>query len=396
MKYIVLVPDGMADEPVEQLGQKTPLEVAEKPNMDFIVKNGLLARAKTIPAHLSPASDVANLSILGYDPSKYYSGRAPLEAAYMGIELDEHSLAFRCNLVTVSDDKMADYSAGHISSQEASILISELNKTIGNNEVRFYPGVSYRHLVVLNNDKVKELSSCICTPPHDILGQSFRKFLPKGREAQFLVDLMESSKPVLAAHEINKVRVDLGENPANMIWLWGQGQKPEMPLFKEKFGVTGSVISAVDLIKGIGKIIGLDVINVAGATGYYDTNYLGKSEAAIDSLKKHDFVFVHVEATDEAGHNGDLRMKIATIERFDKMIVGPILEAFKDRKDFRLMVMPDHATPVNLRKHTSDEVCVAMMGYGIAKNGFSVFTEVESKKSDVFFEGHQLMEVFLR
>ena len=396
MKYIVLVPDGMADEPMEQLAQKTPLEVAEKPNMDYIVRHGVLARARTIPPHLAPASDVANLSILGYDPGKYYSGRAPLEAAYMGVELRDGALAFRCNLVTVSDEKMADYSAGHISSGEASILIGELNKALGSDEVRFYPGVSYRHLVVLKNDKISDLAAALCTPPHDILAQPIKKFLPKGRESQILIDLMERSKAVLSSHEINKVRIDLKENPANMIWLWGQGQKPEMPLFKDKFGLTGAVISAVDLIKGIGKIIGLDVINVEGATGYYDTNYLGKAQAALDALKTHDFVFVHVEATDEAGHNGDLRMKIATIERFDKMVVGPILEAFKDRNDFRLLVMPDHATPVNLRKHTSSEICVAMMGYGIAKNGFNDFTEAESRKSDIFFEGHQLMEVFLK
>ncbi len=396
MKYIVLVPDGMADEPIEQLAQKTPLEVAETPNMDYIVQNGLLARARTIPSNLSPASDVANLSILGYDPHKYYSGRAPLEAAYMGVELPEGSLAFRCNLVTVSDGNMADYSAGHISSKEAAILIEELNKGLGGPEVRFYPGVSYRHLMVLKNDLVEELASAICTPPHDILGQPIKKYVPKGRQAQFLIDLMERSKNILGAHEINRVRVDLGENPANMIWLWGQGGKPTMPLFKDKFGLTGAVISAVDLIKGIGKIIGLDVINVEGATGYYDTNYTGKAQAALDALKKKDFVFVHVEATDEAGHNGDLRMKIATIERFDKMVVGPILEAYRGRQDFRLLVLPDHATPVSLRRHTADEICVAMMGYGIAKNGFSSFSEAEAKKSDVFFEGHQLMDVFLR
>lgn len=396
MKYIVLVPDGMADEPIEQLAQKTPLEVADTPNMDYIVQHGLLARARTIPSNLSPASDVANLSILGYDPHKYYSGRAPLEAAYMGVELPEGSLAFRCNLVTVSDGNMADYSAGHISSKEAAILIAELNKAFGSSEIRFYPGVSYRHLMVLKNDALEELAASICTPPHDILGQPIKKYLPRGRQAQYLTDLIERSKDVLGPHEINRVRVDLGENPANMIWLWGQGGKPAMPLFKDKFGLTGSVISAVDLIKGIGKLIGLDVINVEGATGYYDTNYSGKAQAALDALKKKDFVFVHVEATDEAGHNGDLRMKIATIERFDKLVVGPILEAYRDRQDFRLLVLPDHATPVNLRRHTADEICVAMMGYGIAKNGFSHFSEADAKKSDVFFEGHQLMDVFLR
>jgi 2,3-bisphosphoglycerate-independent phosphoglycerate mutase len=397
MKYIVLVPDGMADEPIEQLGAKTPLEVAETPNMDYCVANGLLARARTIPSNLAPASDVANLSILGYDPHKYYTGRAPLEAAYLGVDLGDDELAFRCNLVTISDEKMADYSAGHISSKEAAILIAELNKELGSASVSFYPGVSYRHLVVLKGGQnMQDLLQAICSPPHDILGQPIKKFLPKGKGTEQLASLTERSKAVLAPHEINKVRIDLKENPANMIWLWGQGQKPAMPTFKEKFGLTGAVISAVDLIKGIGKIIGLDVINVEGATGYYDTNYTGKAQAALDALKNRDFVFVHVEATDEAGHNGDLRMKIATIERFDKMVVGPILEEFKGRSDFRLLIMPDHATPVNLRRHTADEICVAMMGYGIAKNGFAAFSEKEAKKSDVFFEGHQLMDVFLR
>lgn len=396
MKYIVLVPDGMADEPIEQLGGKTPLEVAETPHMDYVVQNGLLAQARTIPEGLAPASDVANLSIIGYDPQKYYSGRAPLEAAYLGIDLTEKDVAFRCNLITVSDDRMADYSAGHISSKEASVLIKGLDKALGGKNINFYPGVSYRHLLVLKGFPADDLIGCICVPPHDILNQPIKKYMPKGKGSNILIELMEKSKGYLASHEINKVRVDLQENPANMIWLWGQGQKPSMPTFKEKFGLSGAVISAVDLVKGIGKIIGLDVINVEGATGYYDTNYLGKANAGIEALKTRDFVFIHVEATDEAGHNGDLRNKITAIERFDKMIVGPVLEHFKDRDDFRLMVLPDHATPVNLRKHTAGKICVAMMGQGIARNGFTQFSEAESRKSEVFFEGHQLMEVLLR
>lgn len=396
MKYIILVPDGMADEPLEQLGGKTPLEVAETPNMDFIVQHGLLAQARTIPLHFSPASDVANLSILGYDPEKYYSGRAPLEAAYLGIDLSADEVAFRCNLVTVSDGKMADYSAGHISSKESSVLIVALNERMGSPIVRFYAGVSYRHLVVIRSGRAQDMLEVICAAPHDILNLPVEPSLPKGRGAEVLLDLMERSKEILSQHEVNKVRLDLGENPANMIWLWGQGQRPHMPLFKERFGLTGSVISAVDLIKGLGKIIGLDVINVEGATGYYDTNYLGKAHAALEALKDQDLVFLHVEAPDEAGHNGDLRMKIATIERFDKMVVGEVLNHFRDRRDFRLLVMPDHATPVARRRHTSDNVCVAMMGQGISHNGFSRFCESEARKSDVLFEGHQLMDVLLR
>lgn len=396
MKYIVLVPDGMSDEPVDQLGGKTPLEVAETPHMDYVARHGLLAQALTIPEGLTPASDVANLSILGYDPRQYYSGRAPLEAAHLGVTLGPGEVAFRCNLVTVADEKMADYSGGHISSREAAVLIQELDRKIGSASSRFYPGVSYRHLTVLKGFDEEELLRCVCVPPHNILGQPIKPNLPQGRGAQALNDLMQRSRDVLTLHEVNKVRVDLGENPANMIWLWGQGRKPTMPTFQEKFGLTGGVISAVDLIKGIGKIIGLDVIHVPGATGYYDTNYLGKAQAGLDVLKAKDFVFIHVEATDEAGHNGDLRMKITTIERFDQMVVGPVLEAFKGRDDFRLLVLPDHATPVMKRQHTAGKVCVAMMGQGIAPNGFHVFTEAEAAKSDVFFQGHDLMETFLR
>ncbi len=396
MKYIVLVPDGMADEPLEQLGGKTPLEAASTPNMDYVVQNGLLAQVRTIPPDLTPASDVANLSILGYDPQKYYCGRAPLEAAYMGVDLSADDVAFRCNLVTVNDDRMVDYSAGHITSKEASVLIEALNSQLKSEHVKFYPGVSYRHLLVLTGFPAEPLLNCACCAPHDILSQPIKKYLPKGKGAGVLTELMEKSKNILSPHDINRVRVDLNENPANMIWLWGQGSKPSMPLFKDKFGLSGAVISAVDLLKGIGRIIGLDVIDVEGATGYYDTNYSGKVNAGLEALESRDFVFIHVEATDEAGHNGDLRMKITTIERFDSMIVGPVLERFKNRDDFRLMILPDHATPVSLRKHTSDKVCVAMMGEGIAKNGFSHFSETEAKKSDLFFEGHQLMDVLLR
>jgi len=397
MKYIVLVPDGMADYPVEKLGGKTPLDVADTPYMDYVVKNGLLAQVTTIPGRLAPASDVANLSIMGYDPREFYSGRAPLEAAHLGVELTAQDVAFRCNLVTISDEKMADYSAGHISSHEAAVLIRELNKGLGSDKVTFYPGVSYRHLVVLSGYPVEELSRCLCSPPHDILGEPIRRHMPKGKGAQVLLDLMERSRDILSRQEINRVRLDLHENPANMIWLWGQGQKSQMPLFRQKYGLTGAVISAVDLIKGIGKLIGLEVVDVEGATGYYDTNYEGKAKAGLKALAHLDFVFIHVEATDEAGHNGDLRNKIACIERFDKLVVGTILDHFKSAKtDWRLMVLPDHATPVDLRKHVADKVCMAMMGKGIAKNGFGRFTEEEARKSEVHFEGHQLMDVFLR
>jgi 2,3-bisphosphoglycerate-independent phosphoglycerate mutase len=350
MKYIVLVPDGMADRPLKELDDRTPLESARKPNMDFLVKNGQIGRAAMVPSGMEPASDVANLSILGYDPKKYYSGRGPLEAANMGIALGEFDVAFRCNLITASGDVMADYSAGHISSKEAQVLVKCIDKYLGKKDtIKFYPGVSYRHLMVLKPDisyNVEDFVKAECVPPHNILGQKISKNLPKGKAADFLIKLMNDSRPLLEKSEVNKVRIDLKENPANMIWLWGQGRKSALPSFKEKFGITGSIISAVDLVKGIGKTIGLEAIKVPGATAYYDTDYRAKARYAVDSLKDRDFVFVHVEAADEAGHNGDIREKILAIENFDSQIIGAILKAFKDDKNVRIMLLPDHATPI--------------------------------------------------
>ena len=396
MKYIVLVGDGMADRPLKELDDKTPLEVARTPNMDYIVQHGQIGRAITIPNGMEAASDVANLSILGYDPRKYYSGRGPLEAANMGVELSEFDIAFRCNLITASGDIMADYSAGHISSKEAAILIKAINEGLGKENIKFYHGVSYRHLMVLKPDvkyNVEELKKVKCTPPHNILGQKLSKNLPQGKGADFLIGLMNESRPLMEKHEINRVRVDLKENPANMIWLWGQGTKPNMPGFYEKFGLTGSIISAVDLVKGIGRIIGLEPITVPGATGYYDTNYKGKAEYAINSLKDKDFVFVHVEAPDEAGHNGDIREKILAIENFDSLIVGPILKHFKNLKNFRIMVLPDHATPISLRTHSDEPIPFAIFGKDITPDQFTAFSEKVSYESGLVFNaGWELMK----
>lgn len=401
MKYIVLVGDGMGDRPLKELGGKTPLEVARIPNMDFIAKNGTVGNAVTIPESLAPASDVANLALLGYDPIKYYKGRGPLEAANMDVTLKKGDVALRCNLVTISDDKMADYSAGHISNKEAHNLIKFIDKKLGSEAVRFYPGVSYRHLAVIisgkTNLKEEDLMKTVCTPPHDILGKPIARYLPRGPASGFLTDLMLESKEILGSHDINKVRVDLGENPANMLWLWGQGIKPGMPSFYEKFKLQGSIISAVDLIKGIGKIIGLEPINVPGATGYYDTDYGAKAKYALDSLKKNDFVFVHVEAPDEAGHNGDIRAKITAIENFDRLVVGTVLNSFKkSREDFRVLVLPDHATPISVRTHTRDPIPFAMYGSGIEKDNITAFNESAARKSKLFLEkGHKILETFL-
>jgi 2,3-bisphosphoglycerate-independent phosphoglycerate mutase len=397
MKYAILVPDGMADYPVASLGDKTPLEVAHTPNMDKIVREGVLGQVVTIPSGMTPASDVANMSILGYDPKKYYSGRGPLEAANLGVRLKEGEVAFRCNLITYNEDCMVDYSSGHISSKEAEVLIGFLNSKFKSKEYKFYPGVSYRHIFVIE-DNGRELDKIKCVPPHDILNQKISKHLPRGNNSEVLIEFMDKSRDVLFAHEINKVRVDLGENPANMIWLWGQGKKPNMPTFFEQFKKTGSVVSAVDLIKGIGRIIGLDVIDVPGATGYYDTNYEAKAEYALRALRKKDFVFVHVEAPDEAGHNGDLREKITAIERFDKFIVGSFLNHFeKSKEKFRVLVMPDHATPLSVRTHVSDPVCFGLMGEGLLPNGFQKISEQSAKESSLkFSSGAELIEYFFK
>lgn len=397
MKYIVLVGDGMADYPLEELHGKTPLEVAKTPHMDYIAQDGEVGWVKTIPDKMAPASDVANLSILGYEPTKFYSGRGPLEAANMGIELKEDEVAFRCNLVTCGEDKMLDYSSGHISNKEAHILIQDLDKHLGTDTVKFYPGVSYRHLMV-TKDLVPSLLKVKCRPPHDITGlNNISKNLPHGRNAKFLIDLMQRAAKFLENHEINKVRMDLGENPANAIWLWGQGKRPNMPNFEEKYGVSGSVISAVDLIKGIGKTIGLEPINVPGATGYYDTDYLAKAKYGIESLKYKDFVFIHVEAPDEAGHNGDLRAKITAIERFDAQVVGQVLGHFQNRTDFRILVLSDHYTPIPLRTHTSEPVFFALCGQGVTKDQIVAFNESAARESKLnFLQGWRLMDYFIK
>ncbi len=404
MKYIVLVGDGMGDRPLEELEGKTPLEAAKTPNMNFIVEKGRLGFTNMIPLRMAPASDVANLSILGYNPRKYYTGRGPLEAANIGIDLADDEIAFRCNFVTVSgaEDRLVDYSAGHISNEEAAALIKELGAKIGSETVRFFAGVSYRHLVVIkckDKDELRALRKLKCAPPHDIIGKKIERYLPKkGEGIEIISKLMEASKEILVGHEVNKVRLDLKENPANMIWLWGQGVKPSMPKFSELFKVEGSIISAVDLIKGIGKTIGLRVINVPGATGYYDTNYAGKAEYALESLKARDFVFVHVEAPDEAGHNGDLKEKIASIEKFDKLVVGKVLEHFKSSKEeFRILVLSDHATPLSIRTHSRDYVCFAMYGTDIEQDEHAYFNEKEAKSCKFRIDrGYELMEFFIR
>ena len=397
MKYLILVPDGMADEPIEELGGKTPLEVAHTTNLDYMAQNGFTGLVQTIPDGMPPGSDIGNLALLGYDPKIDFTGRAPLEAASMGIELGLDEVAFRCNLVTIADETMFDYSAGHISTEEAAKLIHELNEKIGRPEVKFYPGKGYRHLMVIKTPLVEKFLNIKCTPPHDISGKKITSFLPQGPSHEVLLSIMEQSKTILAVHEINRVRLDLKENPATMIWLWGQGKRPNLPLFKDRWNLTGSIISAVDLVNGIGRLAGLDVINVPGATGYYDTNYEGKAYYAIESLKKKDFVYVHVEAPDEAGHNGDLKAKINCIERFDRELVGTVLNHFGKHDQVRILVSPDHPTPIAKKTHTRAPVCFVMFGAGIATNNMDSYNEITAQKIGLkFSSGMDMIQYFFK
>lgn len=358
MKYAVLIGDGMADYPIEELGGRTILQAVRTPAMDFIAARGKTGLAKTVPDGFPPGSDVANMSILGYDPAIYYSGRAPLEAASMGVTLAADDVAFRCNLITVEHGKIKDYSAGHISSDEAEILIDTLDSELSTERVRFYPGISYRHLIVAGNNLGAETE---CTPPHDITGEKKEDYLPRGKDGEFFTELIEASTVVLEFHPINLKRVEEGKNPANSIWVWGQGSAPKFTAFQKLYGKKGAIISAVDLLKGIGIYAGLDVIEVPGATGYLDTNYEGKASAAIEALKTRDLVFVHVEAPDEAGHEGSLEKKMKAVEDFDSRIVAPILKyAEASDEPFTILVLPDHPTPISVKTHTRDSIPFAI------------------------------------
>jgi 2,3-bisphosphoglycerate-independent phosphoglycerate mutase len=383
----------MADWPIAELGDKTPLEVARKPNMDFIALNGRLGLVRTIPAGMYPGSDVANLSIIGFDPRKSYTGRAPLEAASMGIAMAPEHWAFRCNLVTLDGETMADYCAGHISTKEADELVKLLQEKLAPRFVTFHTGVSFRHIMIYTGPEPMDAQT---TAPHDIMGKRFTDHLPKGNGSELLQRLMRGSRELLTGHPVNAVRIDLKENPANMIWLWGQGQAPRLSKFADRFHKTGAVISAVDLVKGIGRCIGWDVIAVPGATGELDTNYAGKAQRAVVALQSHDMVFVHIEAPDSAGHDGDAKGKVQAIERVDAEIVGPLLEALKGMGKFRILVMPDHLTPVAKRTHVDEPVPFAMYGEAVLSSRRVNFTEANAKESDLRIEeGHTLMEYFL-
>jgi 2,3-bisphosphoglycerate-independent phosphoglycerate mutase len=392
-KYVIIVPDGAADDPQESLGGKTPLEAAATPNLDRISVEGRQGLVRTVPQGMEPGSDVAQMSLLGYDPLRYYSGRAPIEAAARGIPLGPNDWVFRCNLVTFADGKMADHSAGHISTEEACGLIAELSKVIADNRLSLHTGVSYRHLLVC-----RDMEFDVRTyPPHDCIGTPVEKILPRGKGAEILIELINQSQQLFAGHEINKIRQDLGENQVSSVWLWGQGKQTRLENFRKRFGLKGAAITAVDLVRGLARLVGFDLIEVPGATGFIDTNYEGKGMAAIRALEDYDLVFVHIEAPDEAGHEGNLAAKVEAIERVDKYIIGPVLHALESRDQWRILVLPDHPTPVRGGAHSGAPVPFAMAGSGVKSVVHLGFGETNAAKSGFQIEkGYELMEYFLK
>ncbi|MDD2474082.1 MULTISPECIES: cofactor-independent phosphoglycerate mutase [unclassified Methanoculleus] len=364
MKYVVILGDGMADDPLAELGGRTPLEYADTPNMDRIAREGRCGMLRTVPEGFEPGSDIANLCILGYDPRTFYTGRGPLEAANMGVALRDGEMAYRCNLVTVRDGKMEDFNAGHISSAEGAELLRALDAALG--KVRVYPGVSYRNLLV-----VPGAHGAGTTAPHDIVGQPVAAFLPRGDDAEVLLDSMEVSREVFADHPVNLRRREEGKTPATGIWPWSGGTRPSLTPFLEKYGLSGGMISAVDLLNGIARLAGMEVIRVPGATGFLDTDYEAKARYAVDALDRLDFVYMHVEAPDEAGHMGSVEEKVRAIERLDEA-VGIIL----DRPDTTVAVLPDHPTPVRCKTHTADPIPFAILGKG--RDNVCAFSEREA------------------
>jgi len=392
MKFLVLIGDGMGDYPRDDLEGRTVLEAARTPSMDWIALNGKGGLMQTIPPSMYPGSDVANMEILGYDTTKTFTGRAMFEALSMGLTLRRRDVAFRANLVTLDQDRMKDYSAGHISTPEAAELMKLIDERLGTEKIRFYPGVSYRNLMI--SDGGTDMMST--TPPHDIIGREYRPHLPKGDGAAELVEMMERSRIVLADALVNRKRIAAGKFPANFLWFWGQGRSLELGTIEKRFGLSGSVISAVDLVKGIGVAAGLKPIFVPGATGYVDTNYRGKAEAALAALESRDFVYVHVEAPDEAGHSGDPVLKIRAIEDFDREVVGPVLEAANTRRDLAVLVTCDHRTPLEKRTHTREPVPFAYFGPGVVSDGMSAFSESAAAEGSVkLIFGHELLPLFI-
>lgn len=400
MKYIVILGDGMADRPLPQLDNQTPLQCAYKPHMDFLAQNGKTGLVHTVPQGIAPGSDVANLSVMGYDPALYYTGRSPLEAVSMGVQLSDTDVAFRCNLVTLAGDGayedkvMSDYSADEISTEEARQLIEDVNCYLQTEDMVFHPGISYRHCMIWHQGP----TGLGLTPPHDILERKINPYLPQGAYGELLLSMMKKSAEFLPTHPINLSRVSRGLRPANSIWLWGEGKRPAVPSFQEKYGLQGSVISAVDLIKGLGICAGLSSIEVEGATGNYHTNFKGKALAALQELENgKDFVYIHIEAPDECGHRFEIENKVKSIERIDADVVGTLLEGLQKYEDFRLLILPDHPTPLSLRTHTSDPVPFIIYQKSQPHlSGVHGYDEFQAAATGLTVtQGHRLMDTFI-
>ncbi|MCP4709135.1 MAG: cofactor-independent phosphoglycerate mutase [Planctomycetes bacterium] len=393
MKYAIIVLDGAADEPMAELDDQTVLEKAAIPHIDWISQNGQQGLVQTIPNGFMPGGDVAMLNVLGYNPTEYYKGLGSLEAAAREIHTGPEDWVFRCNLVTVADGKMVDYSAGHIEKVQAEELINDLNRELANDTLRFYPGLGYRHLMVYHGGNFEgEL-----TPPHNIMDQPVSKYPPRCKQGKILRKIMQKAGEILRTHEVNQVRLDLGENEANYIWLWGQGRRWQLDGFRRRFGMPGAVIAAVDAMKGLAKTAGMKIIDVVGATGGLDTIYQGKGEAAIAALKDYDLVLVHIEAPDEAGLDGLVTEKIKAIEQIDLSIAGPLLNWLQKKDQWRIMILPNIATPVQLRRQTNEPVPFTLAGTDISGGQTQTFSEINAKNSGLRIDkGHELMEFFLK
>ncbi len=402
MKYAIIIPDGCADEPQPAYDNRTPLQAAKLPNMDAIVKLGVCGRSNNVPQPLTPASDVATLSLFGYDPLKVYTGRAPLETVALGIQLGARDWAVRCNLVNVVDGTMKDFTAGHINSADGARLMATIEEKLGGpvpgGKLEFFPGVQYRNILVFRADEqaVPFGKDTKTQPPHDIPDQPIAGHLPQGTGSELLNDLMRRSVPLFENHPVNRERIARGEKPATQIWLWGQGIAPSVPTFVEAYGPKGAIVSAVDLVRGTGMLIGWTRIDSPGATGYLDTDYAAKGRTGIEALKTHDVVCVHVEAPDEASHEGRADAKIEALEQIDHHIVGPIHEALKTYGDYRILVSPDHRTPLRTRAHAYGMVPFAVCGKGVTPAGQATYDEVVADAGELEFDpGWKLMKWFL-
>jgi 2,3-bisphosphoglycerate-independent phosphoglycerate mutase len=385
MKYAIVIIDGAAGLPLAERGNKTCLELAKTPNLDALAREGILGLVRTVPAGMEPSSACACMSLLGYDPKLYYKGRAGIEAESLGISVGQGEVVFRCNLVAIRDGRMWDYSAGHISSEEARELINALNQSLGNDQVQFYPGVSYRHILKLKGSE--ETLAASCTPPHDIPDKPVRDFLPHGKGSEILRDLMKRSEGVLKEHPVNIKRISRGEIPATSIWLfWGSGKAPEMPQFKKVYGLGAALTSGVDLLKGLARMLGMEVLEIPGVTDGLDNDYAAQTIGALEALKKHDLVVIHIEAPDEAAHGGSIDDKIAAIQRVDSEVISRL------RGGLRVLILPDHPTPIKTRTHSPEPVPFLLWGEGFSTNGGKRFTEAEAKRTGLFMEeGYKIM-----